>query len=239
MTAPAFTLAGIDGCKGGWIAVMSDDERKQIGVMKAATVAEILATVPTLETAAVDIPIGLPTETCPVRQCDVEARRILGRAAPRVFFAPQKFLLGARSHREAVKRCNTKLGPGHALSIQAFGILPRIEEVDRLVRTNGQGVVKEVHPEIAFWEMAGEQVLPSKHSAEGITQRRDLLGSEFGPTVVEECSKQRHGTHAKVDDLYDALAALWSARRISEGKGKRLPEHPEKDSEGLVMEINY
>ncbi len=53
-----------------------------------------------IEVIAIDIPIGLP-ETGP-RECDVLARRLLGRArASSVFPAPIRAVLGAKDYQQA------------------------------------------------------------------------------------------------------------------------------------------
>ncbi len=40
-------------------------------------------------------------------------------------------------------------------------------------------------------------------------------------------------------DGYDALAALWTARRIKRGIAETLPEEPSVDERGLPMRIVY
>jgi len=42
-----------------------------------------------------------------------------------------------------------------------------------------------------------------------------------------------------MDDLLDAFAVLWTARRIAEGKAVTLPARPPLDSFGLRMAIAY
>jgi predicted RNase H-like nuclease len=39
------------------------------------------------------------------------------------------------------------------------------------------------------------------------------------------------------DDLMDACACAWSARRLAMGRGLRLPDNPVLDARGLRMEI--
>lgn len=87
--------------------------------------------------------------------------------------------------------------------------------------------------------MNDHQTVESKHSQAGLDKRQVLLDHFFGPKTVVQCNRDRWGTHAKLNDLYDAFAALWSAKRILEGHSCKLPVKPEKDAEGLLMEINY
>ena len=46
-------------------------------------------------------------------------------------------------------------------------------------------------------------------------------------------------TGASLDDLYDALATLWSARRVLNDKAVTLPDAQQKDSRGRPMNITY
>ncbi len=108
------------------------------------------------------------------------------------------------------------------------------------MQTLGQRIIKEVHPEVCFWAMNNQKPLVNrKKSSEWKEERRELLDASYPKYFVQYCNEQRYGTHAAIDDLYDALAALWTASRIASGQGKRLPEQPQKDACGLAMEINY
>ena len=44
---------------------------------------------------------------------------------------------------------------------------------------------------------------------------------------------------AGLDDLYDALAALWTAQRIDRGRSGTFPDDPPTDARGLPMRIVY
>src|SRR4029077_5268811 len=98
---------------------------------------------------AVDVPIGL-TESGP-RECDVEARRVLG--APRassVFPAPVRACLSATTYAQACEAHHR--ADGRRMSRQAFGILNKIREVNEMLMrdTRLQSRVREVHPEVCF-----------------------------------------------------------------------------------------
>ena len=79
----------------------------------------------------------------------------------------------------------------------------------------------------------------NKKKKEGKVERRALLDRAFDHDAIDWCDKKRYGTGATLDDLYDAMAALWSARRILLGISEKVPATPEVDAKGLVMEINY
>jgi predicted RNase H-like nuclease len=41
------------------------------------------------------------------------------------------------------------------------------------------------------------------------------------------------------DDINDAFAVLWTARRIHAGRARVIPDPPEKDARGIDMAIWY
>src|SRR5690606_31915637 len=99
---------------------------------------------------AIDIPIGL-TDDGP-RPPDVAARALLGPRASSVFPAPVRATLNANSYEDA---CDLSFAArGKRLSKQSFAILPKIREVDELLRTRSATEfpvpVHEVHPEVSF-----------------------------------------------------------------------------------------
>ena len=71
LPTPGKSIAGIDGCKRGWVMVRRDEEgRFNKHVVKA------LDNLPKTDIVLIDIPIGLPDSGR--RDCDLEARRMLG-----------------------------------------------------------------------------------------------------------------------------------------------------------------
>jgi predicted RNase H-like nuclease len=117
------------------------------------------------------------------------------------------------------------------MTIQAFNILPKVEEVDRSITPALQARVREVHPELCFHAMnAGRALGAGKKSRAGRDHRHALLrraGIEVPRRLVG----------AAPDDLLDAGAALWGARRIAAGTAGRVPVAAPLDSRGLRMEI--
>jgi predicted RNase H-like nuclease len=118
------------------------------------------------------------------------------------------------------------------ISQQSFGILAKLNEVDCAVRPDLQARVFEVHPELCFLEMAGGTAARhGKKRLAGRAERRTLL-AEAGLVSTSGPIKG-----ASADDVLDALAACWTARRIAMGLATRVPETPPIDSRGLRMEI--
>ncbi|MCH8196421.1 MAG: DUF429 domain-containing protein, partial [Chloroflexi bacterium] len=67
-----------------------------------------------------------------------------------------------------------------------------------------------------------------------------LLAGVYGDDLARLATSEV-GTMRGVgfDDLYDALALLWTAGRILRGEAERVPHDPPSDSRGLLMEIVY
>ena len=214
-------VAGVDGCRAGWIVVHEGHAEVH------ADFAAVLAALPDDAVVAVDMPIGLVDEHIPGgRDVDRAARLELGRKRSSVFSAPPRCALGTRTLPDARRR-------GARLTLQTLNLLPRIEDVDAVMTPELQSRVFEVHPELSFGAMAGgSPVLTPKRSAAGSKERRALL-QRAGVCVPERPA----GSAA--DDLLDACALMWSARRIAGGTASHGPDPPSWDSRGLSMELHW
>lgn len=226
-------LAGVDGCRGGWLVALEERGSGVRAVRVLPDFASALALRPRPALIAVDMPLGLPERGA--RACDVEARRRLGpRAGSRVFPAPPRALLDTRSHPEAVRLSRALQGKG--ISRQVFAILPRVRELDEALARRGPTRVFEVHPELSFCAMAhAERALPPKRSAAGREARLRLVRAAFDGFELDGLVPRRR--LAAADDVLDAFAALWSARRLWSGRARAIPTHPPRDARGLQMAI--
>lgn len=224
-------VAGLDGCRGGWVMVTVTVEGAwRSEVERVTDLAAVIGHLESgrLDAAGVDIPIGLP-ETGP-RRCDVEARRLIGARRSSVFPAPVRGVLGATTYEEAAGRSRALSGRG--LSRQAFGILPKVGEVDALITPRRQRYLVEVHPEVSFTVMAGSPMAYSKKTPAGRAERMAALRHVF-PDVVRHTRARLDG--AGPDDVLDAFAVAWSAWRWSSGAHVQLGG--DHDRRGLRMEI--
>lgn len=214
-------VAGVDGCRAGWIVV--HDECAAV----YPDFARALAALPDDAVVSLDMPIGLVDEHEPGgRDVDRAARMQLGPKRNSVFSAPPRCALGARTLREARRH-------GARLTLQTLNLLPRIEDVDRVMTADLQSRVFEVHPELSFAAMNGDDPVPApKRSEAGSNERRALL-RRAGVVVPERPAG------AALDDLLDACALTWSARRIADGTACRIPDRPARDARGLRMEIRW
>jgi predicted RNase H-like nuclease len=220
-------IAGLDGCRDGWIAAIEEHGVTRLRVVGSL---ESLLEDPALIAAIIDVPIGLP-EAGP-RRCDLLARQLL--RAPRassVFPAPIRSMLPARDQGEASRL--RFAAEGKRCSVQLAAILPKIREVDSLLSPERQLNVREGHPEVSFAIMNGGQSMsyPKRRSA-GREERIGLLHGHF-PDVLIALT----GVGQFAEDAVDAYAMLWTARRLVEGASRTLPVVPDIDRRGLRMEI--
>lgn len=229
-------VVGVDGCPGGWIAVACDLESGELFPRIHLTFQDVLDTYQSAKAITIDIPIGLVRNSA--RACDKQARQALQWRRSSVFPAPDPQLLDVTPYERANATSWNLIGKG--LSVFAFGTIPKVAEVNRLMSPDLQDRVFEVHPELCFWAMAGERPMTfPKKTPEGYDERRALLSQEFGRDLWTKSRASTVARPAKPDDLLDATAAVWTARRIAGGIAGRLPKVPEKDANGLRMEMVF
>jgi predicted RNase H-like nuclease len=225
-------VAGIDGCRGGWVGFKVDLASLCTSV-ELIDLPSILTKKPDdLAILAIDIPIGLLDGS---RACDKAARRLLGQ--PRgtsVFAVPCRASLSEQNHA-AASATNLRI-TGRGLSQQAWGIAPKIKQVDDGITADCQKWVFEVHPEVCFWALAGERPMAhGKKTKAGVDERFALLRSVFPD--IEHSLQDRPASVGK-DDVLDAAVAAWTALRINRGEAQRVCE-PERDANGLETTIWY
>jgi len=194
-----------------------------------------------LRAVAVDIPIGLPTTEG--RCADKEARQCLKGPPSRassVFPAPPFPSLDATYYKEAGELARRSAGKG--LTRQAFALFPKIREVRDALKPvdldpGSCPWAAEVHPEVSFRVMAGNPMSFHKSLQAGVAERLALLERHFPDIVDAAVRTQRTGPpHPGLDDVLDAVAAAWTARRLIQGKAVRLGGC-EEDPCGYPMNI--
>lgn len=131
------------------------------------------------------------------------------------------------------------------MSRQAFGILPKIREVDRLMSPTLQSQVYETHPELVWRTLTGAPMCHNKKTLLGHEERLHALSTlttapfctlrQTFPCILKAFKR----THVAPDDLLDAYALAWAASRIAQAQATRVPVVPLVDSHGLRMEIWY
>lgn len=230
-------LLGADGCRAGWVYVLEDAGGVRAGLATSFT--ELVAVAPTA-LVAIDVPIGLPDAGA--RAADRAARAFLGR--PRgssVFPAPVRSVLAAVDYAEACAR--HVAADGRKLSRQAFGILPKMREVDAALRAEPALLerVFEVHPEVSFALWNDRAPMAKRKLRVAGREERLLLVDAIWPGAYASAIGTLPRTIAEVrgrayapDDLIDAFAALWTARRVAAGTSVGFPDGPApRDATGM------
>ena len=211
------TVTGIDGCRSGWIAVTLSGSGVLAGsgVPRGGVRARTAATLDGLGIegiTGIDMPLGLLAEGW--RAADAAARALLGRRGAAVFAIPPRPVWAAPDYASANRRCRELTGRG--MSAQAWGLRKKLLEADRF-RPSHADLLHEVHPELSFAALAGAPLAQTKHSAAGLARRRALLAAA-GIVLPSRVAG------AGEDDLLDAAAVAWSARRIAAGTACVLPD---------------
>ena len=236
-------LAGVDGCRRGWVTVFARPRGDDVRVRVVATFAEVLAAPEQPAIVAVDMPIGLPARvSAGGRAAENAVRPLLGQRQSSVFSVPSRAAIYADDYGAACRLALQTSDPPRKVSRQLFMIAPKIREVDAALRATPAAArrVFEVHPELAFWRLNGARALtePKKVKSRpyepGLALRRGLLiGAGFAQRVV--CATPPDG--AAADDLIDALACAAIARRIHRGEAQPFPQTYARDEFDLPMAI--
>ncbi len=230
------SVGGLDGCRAGW--VLAELGPRGLDVRVASTFAEVVARVDggALAALAVDMPIGLPDDGS--RGADHQARRRLGARHASVFPTPVRATLGAIDYPDALAISRRVSGKG--LSKQAFNLLGRIAEVDRIMTPARQDRIFECHPELAFTQLAGSPLRHSKHTRLGIDERVELLAERLGPRRHPDLAVavRAAGRGVGRDDVVDAVVIALVAEAVAAGSAEveRLGDGA-RDRRGLRMEI--
>lgn len=188
---------------------------------------------------AIDIPIGLCVSE--PRPADALARRHLSpRRHSSVFPTPARAALNAHDYRHA---CDVNFAiNGKRVSRQAFAIFPKISQVDAALRDDPRlrEKVFEIHPEVSFSFMAGGEALQHpKRTASGKAERQALIADAFHGGLFSKLRETVSRAQCADDDIADAVAALWTARRLLGSRAGSFPDPPGRDETGLTAAIWY
>ena len=225
-------VAGLDGCRGGWLMITLETASRQVDMSLASAWAEL--DLARFARIAVDMPIGL-ADGGP-RACDLAARALLPRGRKSSVFAPpRRYMLACGSWQQAQAEGRRRDGVG--LSKQSWNLCTKIAEIDRQIRPKDQDRLLEAHPELIFHNLNDWRPLAPKKTPEGTRQRRDILARNGIALPPDEAAPPRR--LAAPDDLLDAAACALAAERVLAGRACRLPADPERDSRGLRTEIWY
>jgi predicted RNase H-like nuclease len=231
---PDYTAIGIDGCKGGWIAVIADSH----GNTTTKLLRDINETMGMrADVFLVDIPIGFIDGGKDERIGDKLARKMLGK--PRntsVFPAPCRSAVYANSYSEAI--AFTRIATGKSLSALSWAIVPKIREVDEFLREQPhmRDRLRESHPELCFAALKGKACAHYKKESEGVAERKAVLNRYIDTEELLALNPFKK-KDAGIDDILDAAAlAVIGLLGLTHGF-RTLPENPPTDSAGLTMQM--
>ena len=218
---------GIDGFSKGWVAVLLDGDVQEVSFHRDITDALSRP----FERAGIDIPIGMTDHG--ERDCDLLARAKLRPHTSRVFTGARRWLWQEycdpdNANREAQRRGQKRV------SRQLWHLGCKIMEVDVFVQANPSRDIREVHPELVFLRLNGNEPLPSKKSAGGLALRCALLKQSGVRKIDRWLTDDRICSGARPDDVLDACAVAIAAR---EPIGSVPEGTPRLDTHGLPMRI--
>lgn len=232
-------LVGVDGCRAGWLAAFVRPSEGEIRIRVCAAFTDIVDAPEAPAIIAIDMPIGLPERAGEGgRDAERAVRPLLGARQSSVFSVPSRRAIYAGDYREACAIALETSDPPRKVSRQTFMLAPKIRQVDDALRADPALAARvfEVHPEVAFWRLNGERALSepkrvkSRPYEPGLALRRELLRPH-------DLMSQEIPRGAAADDVVDALACAWVARRILRAEAASFPPDPPRDAYGLRMAI--
>lgn len=227
---PYSVVAGVTPCSVGWLVQSAKIHGSTFAPEMSRpyeNFLEILSEHPAFEILVVNAPIGyLDTPEMGPRTCDREARELVGRRGTAIHNAPSRAVLnGLVDWRD-----------GGVDAVTAT-LLPRYLEVAKEMSPFRQRLIYEGHPELSFYQLNKDASMKrSKKIRAGRDERLEVLESHI-PGMEKILESDIKGVASK--HVYDALAMLWTARRVWGRSARRIPTEPEWDSEGLRMELVY
>ncbi len=237
----ACMFQGIDGYRGGWVAVRAArPDWQEFSIHHSSNLQDLLGGFHGV--TAIDMPIGLPDMAgLGGRPCDGAIRQYLGDRQSSVFSVPARKAIYQSEYKTACRIALEHSDPPRKISKQAYYLFPKIRELDALLPLP-QGSIHEAHPEFSFVHMHDglpldlPKKVKGRPNPAGLAYRRKLLMDAGIPAALlaklDELPK-----YIGLDDRIDAAAMAWTARRIYLGQAVMLPATAPCDARGLSMVI--
>ena len=230
---PYQILAGVEPVRGGWLVAPGNLQGISLAPQPAyvlGTLAEVLDYRPSFSVVALHAPVGAQEKAHEERSCDSLARELLGRRRSAVVRAPSKALMEATTFEEA-----QRIDP--SVDIVRWRSLAKASEAIREVQSWRQRAVWEVNPELSFRQMNdGVNLTYGRRTMLGRKERIELLIHKL-PGTERILAERPKGV--REDKLVDALADLWTARRVIAHAITRAADPPVWDEEGVRMDIVF
>ena len=224
-------IIGIDGCKRGWFSVWQNpDDTIQSSIFSTLNHLKDFFNDEAHLIIGIDMPVVL-SDFIP-READQLARKLLSKKASSVFTAPTPEMLEQPNYERA--SYVSKRLFGKSMSLQSWYLFPKIKDVQTIIH-DAHINLYEIHPELSFRAMNHEEViLESKKSKEGFEIRNNLLRRHFESFDFQSIRNLYPRKDVMDNDILDALAVLWSTKRIQANEASFLPKIPEKPNMQIV-----
>lgn len=236
------SFVGIDGCKGGYVAINIMNHDFEIKMFE--NIAELCQEYSESDSIIIDMPIGLPESMQDIRP-DSAARKVLSSRASCIFNTPSRQAIYENEYPDANETNRRVLGKG--LSKQSFAISNKIRDIDEFLNKEPEWRNKliESHPEVCFAMLNAngngpEPIFENKKTPVGIEKRLDLLSKYYDRT-----DEIRELIHSDIklkwfkDDVIDALCLAVTGMLGFENGFKTIPEDPIEDSMRILMQMVY
>jgi 8-oxo-dGTP diphosphatase len=232
---------GIDGCRNGWIAAVLD--YGNLRIERHETILDIMREFPTADAYLIDMAIGLPERFEEAeKRPDKAARKELGKHGSTVFPIPcrQAIMVDPNDPQAVIKLRELNLAVlGKSLSAQSINIIPKIRELDVFLDDHREykNVLCESHPELCFTRLNGKALMMNKKTADGLEERRSILEKFLEKGMIDGVQVRAKELRCMPDDIMDAVCLAVSAALKAHGMCDTIPEEPETDVRGLVMQM--
>ena len=232
---------GIDGCRNGWIAAVLD--YGNLRIERYETILDIMRKFPTADAYLIDMAIGLPESIEEAKKRpDKTARKELGKHGSTVFPIPcrQAIMVDPNDPQAVVKmRELNRSVLEKSLSAQSINIIPKIRELDEFLDEHREykNVLCESHPELCFTRLNGRALMMKKKTVEGLEERRRILEKYLKNGMMDGIQVRAKELNCMPDDIMDAVCLAVSAALKAHGMCETIPEEPETDARGIVMQM--
>ena len=137
--------------------------------------------------------------------------------------------------QKEIKRQVLKKG----LSNQSLAIIPKIKEVDDYMQAHKEyaDILCESHPELCFARLNGAVLQTKKSSVVGAEERVGILSKYIKDERLDSTFSLAKELECKPDDILDAACLAVTAALKAHNMSEAIPEKPEKDAEGLPMQM--
>ena len=230
-------VAGVDGCRKGWLMVKWDGN--SYGYLVFDNFSGLAESHPDLSLLLIDIPIGLSGPGFP-RSLESALRNELKGRSSTVFNPPSREALYA-DNLESAKAINLEK-EGKSISIQTWNIMPKIREVDEYLCKSKDMELYESHPELCFKYLnSGKVLMSSKKTAEGFEERFRIL-AETDPQlseVLDEMLNSLPRSSVQKDDILDAACLALVAKLGMQNRLSFLEDKNPVNAMGHPMKIAF